>query len=253
MPFLEDSQEHGTHQITRHRAIAFPRKPSSRHHPVQDRKLVQCLSVATTWTHAFFALAAGKSAVRRKAPLRLWILTAVCATIPDIDVFWRGLVAGHGGMWSHRGITHSLLAAVLFGLLAALVGSQWRPVAKEGSAELHPPNPTRAFLVLWLAFALAAASHLVLDMLSSGYRGVALLAPFTDQRYSFPWQPIWNIPHWAEEMFPSLLARGARRTWLIRATLDELVVVWLPMAALVLVTRLARFRRKEPAPVKVVK
>jgi inner membrane protein len=209
--------------------------------------------MATTWTHAFFALAGGKAAIHRKMPLRFWFLTAVCAAIPDLDVFWQRLVPDHSGIWVHRGVTHSLLAAVLIGLLAACVGRAWglTPGAarEETGAEALPgrtslPHPARGFLLLWLAFTLATASHAMLDMLSAGYRGVELLAPFSDQRFSFPWQPIWSFPQWLQQMFPSLQGRGMRGLWLLRASLSELIVVWIPMTALVVLSRLARRLRR---------
>jgi inner membrane protein len=215
--------------------------------------------MATPWTHAVFALAAGNSAIRRKVPLRFWLITATCAAISDIDVFWQRLLSDRSGIWAHRGVSHSLLAAVLFGLVAACVGRAWGLAPGAGRDGLESDSegrarrlhPTRAFLLLWLAFTLATASHAMLDMLSAGYRGVELLAPFSAQRYAFPWQPIWNIPPWAERMFPTLLSRGPRQAWVLRAALDEIVVVWIPMTALVVFSRLARLRKRVPVPVKV--
>ena len=85
----------------------------------------------------------------------------------------------------------------------------------------------------------------------SGYRGVMLLAPFDSRRYAFPWQPVWNIPAWAAQMFPSLLGSGGHHSWVFRAALDEIVVVWAPMIILVVLSRRARKRKKELVPVKV--
>jgi inner membrane protein len=214
--------------------------------------------MALTWTHAFFAVAAGKTVTSRKLPLRFWLLIAVCAGIPDIDVFWRGLVTDRSGIWVHRGIAHSLLAAVLFGLLAAVIywvckprisNLQGQSGGSNALATSQPPGQVprrgRAFPLFWLVFTLATASHAFLDMLSSGYRGVMLLAPFDDYRYSFSWQPIWSMPHWVAQMFPNLMEHGGRGTWIFRATISEVVVVWVPMTVLLLFSRSVRRLRSK--------
>jgi inner membrane protein len=198
--------------------------------------------MATPWTHAFFALAAGKTAFRRKVPLRFWILTAICAAIPDVDVSFRWFGAS-GEIWRHRGITHSLLAAVMIGLAAAFIARGWQGRTLGEQEDGVPVRRRATFLLSWLTFTLATASHLFLDMLSGSW-GVALLAPFDASHYSFPWHPVWYMPEWAKQMFPSLFERGLRPMWLVRATVSEVVVVWVPMTLLMVVSRLIRFRKK---------
>lgn len=202
--------------------------------------------------------------------MRFWALTAICAVIPDIDIFWRRLLTDRSSMWGHRGIAHSLLAAVIFGLLAACIC--WRPkrrassdVTEEGigdasssiasaspyslfasrSSLLGESRSGRAFMALWLTLTLATASHAMLDMLSNGYHGVMLLAPFDTRALAFAWQPIWTVPAWFDQAFPSLASHDARGLWLIRLTLSEIIVVWIPMTILLLTCRaVRRVRRK---------
>lgn len=99
----------------------------------------------------------------------------VLTMAPDLDVaaFRFGIPYEH--MFGHRGISHSLLAALLTGGIAAAVGARiWR---------LH-------FGLLWAYFFLCMASHGLLDMLTSGGLGIALFAPFTNERYFFDIRPI---------------------------------------------------------------
>ncbi|MFB3894271.1 MAG: metal-dependent hydrolase [Phycisphaerae bacterium] len=206
--------------------------------------------MATPLTHAFFALAGGKAAIHRKAPMQFWVLMAICAAVPDIDVLWRRLVANPMGIWAHRGIAHSLLAAAVFGLLAACVCRAGKQPPNIPDAAPGRRRPARTFLLLWLVFALATASHAMLDMLSTGYRGVMLLAPFDDHRYAFGWQPIWSMPQWVGQTLRRLAPHGGRGSWLAMAFLSEIIVVWAPMTVLLIVSRLVRqAHRKERATV----
>jgi inner membrane protein len=160
------------------------------------------------------ALAATAPSVRG----RLWLAGAVCATIPDLDVLgiWVGVPWRH--VLGHRGLTHSLAFAAGLATLvtvAAFRGRGWRAA--------------------WLALFVATASHGVLDAMTSGGPGVALLAPFDDTRYFLPWRPIPVAP----------LGVAWLLTPRARAVFEaEIVVVWLPAAALALVVAARRVRRR---------
>ncbi|MBZ6494108.1 metal-dependent hydrolase [Natrinema longum] len=87
---------------------------------------------------------------RRAEP---YLVAALAAALPDIDTFvFRPLVEfGHVGgvLWSHRALTHSLLAGILVIALCSAVGPWW-------------------------AAAIGFGSHVATDLLSGGVR---LLAP----------------------------------------------------------------------------
>ena len=102
-----------------------------------------------------------------------------CSVIPDLDVigFKFGITSDH--MLGHRGLTHSIVfAAVLSALLTSTLFRH------------SPPDPW--IICLFLFF--STLSHPLLDMLTNGGRGVALLAPFSNARYFFPWRPIEVSP-----------------------------------------------------------
>jgi inner membrane protein len=82
-------------------------------------------------------------------------------------------------MLGHRGLTHSLVFAVLVGFIVARLGFGIWGVG---------------FGMCWVWFAAVTASHGLLDALTNGGRGIAFFAPFSDHRYFFPWRPIQVSP-----------------------------------------------------------
>jgi inner membrane protein len=159
----------------------------------------------TIFSHALFATVLGKSAISKSVSFRFWFLTAVCAMIPDIDVIGYSFGAERGSIFSHRGFTHSIFFAVLFGSFAALIAHKFLQTGIS-------------LTKLIVFFALAVFSHPLLDMLTNGGSGVALFAPLSTARFAFPWRPIEVSPIG----FGFFSARG------IVVILSEFVWVWIP-------------------------
>jgi inner membrane protein len=116
-----------------------------------------------------FAIAAWTQ--RRPPTRRVCLVAAACAALPDID-FFEWPVA-------HRAITHSLAFAVVGAAAATFIffwGAEW---ARQ-----------RARIALVLGIALL--SHPCLDALSTYSYGIAFFAPFSQERYRFPWTPLGN-------------------------------------------------------------
>ncbi len=80
---------------------------------------------------------------------------------------------------------------------------------------------------------ICAASHPLLDAMTSGGLGVALAWPWSEQRFFAPWRPI-RVSPFASQFFS---ARG------IATLLSELRWVWLPLATAVVAWKLIH-----PAP-----
>jgi inner membrane protein len=163
----------------------------------------------TIFTHAFFAAVAGKSFFKEPVSAWFWLLTAVCTMIPDADVIGFSFRVSYASMFGHRGFTHSIVFAVLFGTFAALVA---RRFLKTG---LSLP-------VLILFFSCATLSHPLLDMLTNGGLGVALFAPFSNERYFFPWRPV--------EVSPIGFGFFSQRGFAV--ILSEFIWIWLPAIAI---------------------
>lgn len=159
----------------------------------------------TIFSHAVFAAVAGKAFLKKPVSFWFWFLTAVCAIIPDADVIGYSFGVQRGSMFAHRGFTHSIVFAVLFGVFAALIARRF----------LQTPL---SFARLSVFFSLATLSHPLLDMLTDGGPGAALFAPFTNERFFFPWRPIEVSPMGLRFFSP----RG------ITVILSEFVWVWLP-------------------------
>lgn len=165
----------------------------------------------TVFSHAIFSAALGAIYTPKPQPRRFWALAALCSVIPDLDVIAFAFGIAYRSVWGHRGITHSLLFALLVGCLIAVCA--------------FGRQTWRSRLALTAFFSLATASHAALDALTDGGLGVALLAPFDDTRYFAPWRPIRVSPI-GTDFFG---ARGWRVLW------SELLWVWLPALAMIMI------------------
>lgn len=104
---------------------------------------------------------------------------SVLALAPDFDVVGFRFGVEYGSPFGHRGALHSLLAAVAIGLAFAPI------IARE--------MRTRSAITAACAVA-AVMSHGLLDTLTDGGLGVALLWPLSDARFFAPVQPIPVAP-----------------------------------------------------------
>jgi inner membrane protein len=129
-------------------------------------------------------LAVGLAAARITRPQggpgrRAWtILLVGLSFLPDADVLAFRLGIPYGAPYGHRGAFHSLAFAALAGLALAAAAIVLRMPA----------------LVVGVAGAAVIATHGLLDTLTDGGRGIALLWPFTNERFFAPWRPIPVAP-----------------------------------------------------------
>jgi inner membrane protein len=141
------------------------------------------------------------------------LLAAVgCAAsvLPDVDAL--GFAAGipYGHPLGHRGFTHSLFFAAAVALLCV-------PLARRLGAS---PGVTFAFV-----FA-SAASHGLLDAMTTGGLGIAFWSPFSNERYFLPWRVIRVSPIGVAPFF-------SRRGWDVLRS--ELAWIWAPAGVVALV------------------
>jgi inner membrane protein len=127
-----------------------------------------------TLTHALAGALIGRATAPREPqravlPVgRRMFVGAVAAAFPDVD-FVTSYLSPLSYLYYHRGITHSFLLLPLWaGLLAAIFAAVWR----------NGPG--------WRSYAavsaLALASHIVLDLITSF--GTMIFAPVSDARYA---------------------------------------------------------------------
>ena len=171
-------------------------------------------------THAAVPLALWCAADRGRIPPRLLAAGVIAAMLPDADVLAFALHIPYADAFGHRGASHSLLfAGVLAALAAALafLGSR-----RPWSADVCQPRLASTVQAAVFVFA-CAASHPLLDAMTSGGLGVALAWPWSEQRFFAPWRPI-RVSPFAPQFFS---ARG------VATLLSELRWVWLPLAGAV--------------------
>ena len=123
----------------------------------------------TPVSHAAVGFAIAAWTQQRPPAKRVCLVAAACAVLPDIDFF--------GWPVAHRSLTHSLAFAIAAAAAATLLF-------------FHDPQWSRQRARIALALGLAALSHGFLDALSTYSYGVAFFAPFSQQRYRFPWTPL---------------------------------------------------------------
>ncbi|MCU1051496.1 metal-dependent hydrolase [Stenotrophomonas maltophilia] len=202
-------------------------------------------------THAAVPLALWCAADRGRIPA--WLLAAgvVAAMLPDADVLAFALHIPYADAFGHRGASHSLSFACVLAALAAVwaffgsgrpwsaphsSGSRrpWSAVSRQPRLAPTQRGPTLASTVQAAVFVfICAASHPLLDAMTSGGLGVALAWPWSEQRFFAPWRPI-RVSPFAPQFFS---ARG------IATLLSELRWVWLPLAGAVVAWKLI-----QPAP-----
>jgi inner membrane protein len=116
--------------------------------------------------------------VPKPVPPHFFAAVAIAAILPDVDAigrpFGRGDLAILGG---HRALTHSLTFAACLALV--LAATAFPSVRSPGG-----------WIRVWLAVALAVASHGAIDATTTYGEGIEFLAPWSSQRFWAPWRPL---------------------------------------------------------------
>jgi len=161
----------------------------------------------TLISHPAVPLAIGLGAGPQVISRRLLVAGAVASALPDVDVVAFRFGIPYAADLGHRGITHSLLFAVLLAALGALCH---RALGAR-------PWPTFLFVLA------SAASHGILDSCTDGGLGVAFLWPISSERFFAPWQFIHVAPLSPRRL---LSMRG------VSVLASELLWVWMPSAVI---------------------
>lgn len=142
---------------------------------------------------------------------RLRIVAVACALLPDLDMVATVFEIRDTHPIGHRGFSHSLFMALAIAVVAGLLAFPKLPLF----------GPTFRRLVSFLF--LTTAAHGLLDALTSGQIGVALLAPFTDARFVSPWKLLPSAPLGFDELLG---------TWGLLTIANELFYIFIPLALL---------------------
>jgi len=170
--------------------------------------------VASAFSHAIVAWAIGKAVPMRELTTPTLAVGMACSILPDLDVVGFHFGIQYGDLWGHRGLSHSILFAVVLSGVLVTLGYRKRTAAAK--------------LVLFTYFFLSTASHGLLDACTNGGLGVAFFSPFDPTRYFFPMRPVLVSPLGVGEFFTGY-------GW--QVLLSEVLWLWLPAGCFVLVCR----------------
>jgi inner membrane protein len=161
----------------------------------------------SAFTHAFLGVAGAKTFVPGKKGVLFGVLCVFCSILPDVDVLTLYWKIPYTAILGHRGFTHSFFFAFL---LAAGIGY------------IAFPQERRFSKSWWggvgFVFCLTSA-HGILDAMTDGGQGVALLWPFDPTRFFLPWRPLRVSPLGLDGFFTP---------WGMEVLRSEILWVWLP-------------------------
>jgi len=162
--------------------------------------------MASAFGHALTAVALGSSFPKKMVGWKFWTLGMICSILPDADVISFHFGIAYESFWGHRGFSHSLLFALIVGVVISFLFFRRKAFTLEGLGYV-------------LFFSLCTASHSILDALTNGGLGVAFFSPWDNTRYFFPWRPIAVSPIGIGDFFSE---------WGKSVLLSELIWIGIP-------------------------
>ncbi|KAA1248088.1 metal-dependent hydrolase [Aquimarina sp. RZ0] len=177
--------------------------------------------MASIFAHGFVSYALGKTFSNKITTSKFWILGVFCSILPDADVIGFTFGISYDSFWGHRGFSHSILFAILIGILVSSIFYYKSVFTKTG-------------VILIFYFSICTASHGILDAMTSGGLGIAFFSPFDTVRYFFPWRPIQVSPIGASKFFS---------IWGIKVLLSELIWIAIPSSIYILAVALLRKKK----------
>ena len=154
----------------------------------------------------------------KKTSGKLMVACAVSAVVPDIDVLAFQFGVPYESAFGHRGFTHSILFAFLWGLVITFL------FFGRGK------NP-----MIFAGIFLSTLSHGLLDALTTGGLGVGFFIPFDSTRYFFGVRLIQVSPIGVKAFFSE---------WGIRVIMSELVWVGIPCLIIYILARTVKSIRR---------
>jgi len=137
--------------------------------------------MASAFGHAIASFAIGSTFRQKIRSTKFLLAGIICAILPDADAIGFKLGVAYESFWGHRGFTHSFVFAFLIAIAITFLFFRKNSSTKDLQSYV-------------LYFFLCAASHGILDAMTTGGLGVAFFSPFNDERYFFPWRPIKVSP-----------------------------------------------------------
>lgn len=168
----------------------------------------------TPFSHIWAAIALSPFFSKKRGVLQLLLLGMFCTIVPDADVIAFDFGIPYGHLFGHRGFTHSIFFSVLLSVIILMLFYR-----KQFAI-------TKQWLPLFIYFFLCTFSHTFFDAMTNGGKGVAMFAPFYNERIFLPWRPIQVAP---------LSWDGLMSDWGRRVLISEFKVIWIPCILFLLV------------------
>lgn len=162
--------------------------------------------MASAFGHAALVLGAHKLFPDKVTGTKVIILGIVSAVFPDLDVFFHHIVEYSHPTYEyleHRGITHSILYAILWAVLITGI--------------FHYKKKQKILFILF--YFLCTISHGVLDAFTTGGDGIGFLMPFSTERFFTPYKVIQVSPIGISRFFSE---------WGIRVLKSEFFYIGIP-------------------------
>ena len=171
----------------------------------------------TIFTHSVAGIACGSAFYKRSLHRGGMLFSAICSVIPDFDVISFKLGMPYSSFWGHRGFFHSISFACILGTFTGIL------------LMIAGKRKWKGGLFYAAYFSFVMSLHGLLDAFTNGGMGVALLSPFINERYFFPFRPIEVSPISVQAF---LDGRG------FQVLQNEMVWVWLPSICMALFFRI---------------
>jgi len=145
--------------------------------------------------------------VKWKIPIGLSILATLSAFLPDADVISFQYGIPYENWAGHRGFTHSILFAFVWGMICSIFFKKQKKVV---------------FIIIFLA----TLSHPILDGMTTGGLGCAYFFPYDNTRYFLPWRVIKVSPIGIENFISErgLLVVKSELFWVITPSIILLIL-----------------------------
>ncbi len=171
--------------------------------------------MATIFTHPAVAIGLFPWFSDVRNSKKIIIAGLLLTAFPDIDVLGYYWGIPYHDMFGHRGLTHSLFFAAIFTALLT-----WFFAVRQKIG----------VFAVWLYLFASMASHGFIDGMTNGGLGIAFFAPFSNERFFFPFRPIevstLNIRHFFEGQGLSVMLNELMLIWPVCLAVMVLGFVW---------------------------
>lgn len=164
--------------------------------------------MASAFGHAAAAMGLGAGLFKRKDKYKLWFWGIFSSIMPDFDVIAFRFGIPYESVWGHRGFTHSILFAIVWGLVIAMIFFK---------------KDQKTFRIAAIYIFICTISHGLLDAMTTGGMGVGFLIPFDESRFFFPWRKIRVSPMSISRFFSE---------WGVRVLKSEFFYIFIPSVVL---------------------